>query len=242
MDQKELLLGMLQLIDVAAKRGTWNGEELEFVAILRKGNISNIANLAFRKDSDAAKFLERLGQMIIDMDYSISEKVAFLRDFGRKNFIDAEKLFDNSGLPNPMSNWWTGEGIATEMFRAMINDPYLQGKYAGEAGPGEVAIAAFHRKVFVGTDPSAGYDLKYGKDEVEVKAKTTKQSGGGRWTSPVDQPLVTYASQPTSILDKDKLLSANNLLTSHLSWLECHLSNTFNTLPPPFTRPVPWVE
>ena len=175
------------------------------VAILRKGNISNIANLAFRKDSDAAKFLERLGQMIIDMDYSISEKVAFLRDFGRKNFIDAEKLFDNSGLPNPMSNWWTGEGIATEMFRAMINDPYLQGKYAGEAGPGEVAIAAFHRKVFVGTDPSAGYDLKYGKDEVEVKAKTTKQSGGGRWTSPVDQPLVTYASQPTSILDKDKL-------------------------------------
>ena len=175
------------------------------VAILRKSNISNIANLAFRKDSDAAKFLERLGQMIIDMDYSISEKVAFLRDFGRKNFIDAEKLFDNSGLPNPMSNWWTGEGIATEMFRAMINDPYLQGKYAGEAGPGEVAIAAFHRKVFVGTDPSAGYDLKYGKDEVEVKAKTTKQSGGGRWTSPVDQPLITYASQPTSVIDKDKL-------------------------------------
>jgi hypothetical protein len=78
------------------------------------------------------------------MEYSITEKVAFLRDFGRKNFIDAEKLFDNSGLLNPMSNWWTGEGIATEMFRAMINDPYLQGKYAGEAGPGEVAIAAFH--------------------------------------------------------------------------------------------------
>jgi len=175
------------------------------VAILRKSNISNIANLAFRKDSDAAKFLERLGQMIIDMEYSITEKVAFLRDFGRKNFIDAEKLFDNSGLPNPMNNWWTGDGIATEMFRAMINDPYLQGKYAGEAGPGEVAIAAFHRKVYVGTDPSAGYDLKYGKDEVEVKAKTTKQSGGGRWTSPVDQPLITYANQPTSILDKNKL-------------------------------------
>jgi hypothetical protein len=27
---------MLQLIDVAAKRGSWNGEELETVAILRK--------------------------------------------------------------------------------------------------------------------------------------------------------------------------------------------------------------
>lgn len=27
---------MLQLIDVAAKRGSWNGDELEFVAVLRK--------------------------------------------------------------------------------------------------------------------------------------------------------------------------------------------------------------
>ena len=36
MEKKQFLLGMLQLIDVAAKRGSWNGDELEFVAGLRK--------------------------------------------------------------------------------------------------------------------------------------------------------------------------------------------------------------
>jgi hypothetical protein len=36
MNKQQFLSGMLQLIDVAAKRGSWNGEELETVAILRK--------------------------------------------------------------------------------------------------------------------------------------------------------------------------------------------------------------
>ena len=46
MDQKQFLLGMLQLIDVAAKRGTWNGEELEFVAILRKEVVEQLKEFA----------------------------------------------------------------------------------------------------------------------------------------------------------------------------------------------------
>ena len=46
MDQKQFLLGMLQLIDVAAKRGSWNGEELEFVAILRKQVVEQLKEFA----------------------------------------------------------------------------------------------------------------------------------------------------------------------------------------------------
>ena len=46
MDQKQFLLGMLQLIDVAAKRGTWNGEELEFVAVLRKEVVEQLKEFA----------------------------------------------------------------------------------------------------------------------------------------------------------------------------------------------------
>jgi hypothetical protein len=46
MDQKQFLLGMLQLIDVAAKRGTWNGEELESVAILRKQVVEQLKEFA----------------------------------------------------------------------------------------------------------------------------------------------------------------------------------------------------
>ena len=46
MDQKEFLLGMLQLIDVATKRGAWNGEELESVVILRKETVEQLKEFA----------------------------------------------------------------------------------------------------------------------------------------------------------------------------------------------------
>ena len=58
MNQKQLLLGMLQLIDVAAKRGTWNGEELEFVAILRKEVVEQLKEFAEPEESET-KDLEK---------------------------------------------------------------------------------------------------------------------------------------------------------------------------------------
>ena len=46
MDQKQFLLGMLQLIDVATKRGSWNGEEIETVAIIRKEVVEQLKEFA----------------------------------------------------------------------------------------------------------------------------------------------------------------------------------------------------
>lgn len=46
MDQKQFLLSMLQLIDVATKRGSWNGEELETVAIIRKEVVEQLKEFA----------------------------------------------------------------------------------------------------------------------------------------------------------------------------------------------------
>jgi len=46
MEKKQFLLGMLQLIDVAAKRGSWNGDELESVAILRKEVVEQLKEFA----------------------------------------------------------------------------------------------------------------------------------------------------------------------------------------------------
>jgi hypothetical protein len=42
---------MLQLIDVAAKRGSWNGEELEFVAVLRKEVVEQLKEFAEPEES-----------------------------------------------------------------------------------------------------------------------------------------------------------------------------------------------
>ena len=55
MDQKQFLLGMLQLIDVAAKRGSWNGEELEFVAILRKQVVEQLKEFADPEETQDLK-------------------------------------------------------------------------------------------------------------------------------------------------------------------------------------------
>lgn len=46
MEKKQFLLGMLQLIDVATKRGAWNGEELETVAIIRKEVVEQLKEFA----------------------------------------------------------------------------------------------------------------------------------------------------------------------------------------------------
>lgn len=51
MEKKQFLLGMLQLIDVATKRGTWEGNDLEFVAILRKEVVEQLKEFAEPEES-----------------------------------------------------------------------------------------------------------------------------------------------------------------------------------------------
>ena len=175
-------------------------------SILRSGNIFNIARMAFNKDADSAKFINRLSEIIVGVEIPISDKVKFLREFGKKDYIKADGLFNGTGQVQSMDDWWTGTGFATTMFKLMINDPQLIGKEAGEAGPGEVAIACFHRKVTVGMGPATGYDLKYGGDLIEVKTKAAQSSGGGgRWTATNDYPLVAYLGEPNSLLDPEKV-------------------------------------
>ena len=176
-------------------------------SLLRKSNIGNIAKFAFKKDSDAQKFISRLSEIIISLDIPIGDKIQFLRDFGRTNMIKAEELFDNSGNAKSMDSWFEGSETARTVFKIMINDPGLIGKAAGEAGPGELAIACFHRDVEAGTDPKASYDLKYGNDLIEVKTKASDASsgGGGRWSAMNDYPLTTFVQSPQSPLDPKKL-------------------------------------
>jgi len=42
MDDKQLTLGMLQLIDVGTVRGAWQGSELEAVSVMRKTIVEKI--------------------------------------------------------------------------------------------------------------------------------------------------------------------------------------------------------
>ena len=176
-------------------------------SLLRKSNIGNISNFAFKKDSDAEKFVGRLSEIILGLDIPVADKVNFLREFGRSNMIKAEELLDNSGTPKSMDSWFEGSETARTVFKAMINDPGLIGKNAGEAGPGELAIACFHREITAGTDPKASYDLKYKNDLIEVKTKASegKGGGGGRWTAMNDYPMVTFAQSSQSPLDPKKL-------------------------------------
>ena len=65
MEKKQFLLGMLQLIDVAAKRGSWNGDELEGVAILRKEVVEQLKEFAEpvdNKTKDQEKDSDKKGE------------------------------------------------------------------------------------------------------------------------------------------------------------------------------------
>ena len=172
-------------------------------AILRKGGITRISNAYFKRDSDAEKFVNRLATMIIELEIPTNDKIAFLKEFATKNCIIPEKIFDGTGTPQSMDTWFDGSQTARTMFKAMINDPGLIGKNAGEAGPGELAIACFHRKITAGTDPKASYDLKYGSDLIEVKTSAGGK-GGGRWTAMNDYPLDTYIRSTESKIDPKK--------------------------------------
>jgi len=169
-------------------------------AILRKGGITRISNAYFKRDSDAEKFVNRLATMIIELEIPTNDKIAFLKEFATTNCIKPEAIFDNTGTPQSMDTWFEGSQTARTMFKAMINDPGLIGKNAGEAGPGELAIACFHRKITAGTDPKASYDLKYGSDLIEVKTSAGGK-GGGRWTAMNDYPLDTYIRSSESRID-----------------------------------------
>ena len=172
-------------------------------SILRKGGITRVSTKYFKSDSDAEKFVNRLAQMIIELEIPTNDKVAFLKEFATTNCIKPDKLFDKSGTPQSMDTWFEGSQTARTMFKAMINDPGLIGKNAGEAGPGELAIACFHRNVTAGTDPKASYDLKYGSDLVEVKTSAGGK-GGGRWTAMNDYSLDTYVRSSQSRIDPKK--------------------------------------
>jgi hypothetical protein len=187
-------------------------------AILRKGGITRISNAYFKRDSDAEKFTKRLATMIIELEVPTADKMAFLKEFATTNMIIPEKIFDNSGTAQSMDSWFQGSTTAQTMFKAMINDAGLIGKNAGEAGPGELAIACFHRKITAGTDPRASYDLKYGNDLIEVKTSTGK-GGGGRWTAMNDYPLDTYARMSDSKLDPKKIPKSVTMFKATLPWI-----------------------
>ena len=44
MEERQLFLNMLQLIDVSSKRGAWNGNELEAVALIRKAVVEKLTS------------------------------------------------------------------------------------------------------------------------------------------------------------------------------------------------------
>ena len=52
MEKKQFLLGVLQLIDVAAKRGTWEGGELDAVAMLRRDVVEQLKEFADPVDNE----------------------------------------------------------------------------------------------------------------------------------------------------------------------------------------------
>jgi hypothetical protein len=52
MEEKKLFLNILQLIDVATKRGAWDGSELKSVGLIRESVVVKIKNLEDTENED----------------------------------------------------------------------------------------------------------------------------------------------------------------------------------------------
>jgi len=122
-----------------------------------------------RKDADASKFAESIAKVIMHMDNSNSDKMAFLENYAN-GFINTDLLLDGQ-----QHNYreFINSPLALDLFKILSTQLVSQG-----VGPCEVAFAVLSPKIRWSGRAGGGGDIQVNKVAVEVKARVAK---GGRW-------------------------------------------------------------
>lgn len=140
---------------------------------LKAGNIDDRILTTISKDPDASKFGKQIANVIVNMDFPIEAKDAFLAKFP-KGVIDAAKLLD--GNPHTFLDLVDGDDFTKELFKLLTTTLVSQG-----VGPGEVALAALHPSIKWSGRAAGGGDILVNNRAIEVK---TSVVSGGRWINP----------------------------------------------------------
>ena len=122
-----------------------------------------------RKDADASKFAEAIAKVIMHMDNSNSDKMAFLENYN-KGFINTALLLDGE-----QHNYreFINSPLALDLFKILSTQLVSQG-----VGPCEVAFAVLSPDIRWSGRAGGGGNIQVNKVAVEVKARV---ASGGRW-------------------------------------------------------------
>jgi len=121
------------------------------------------------KDVDARKFTEAIARVIMSMDASNAEKIAFVDNY-TNGFINTDLLLDGK-----QHNYreFINDKLAMDLFKILSTQLTSQG-----VGPCEVAFAVLSPKIRWSGRAGGGGDIQVNQVAVEVKARVSK---GGRW-------------------------------------------------------------
>ena len=163
---------------------------------LKAGNIDERIVKVIGKDPDASKFVDKIANIILNMDAPIEEKNAFLDKFAAgAGVIDAVMLTD--GKAHTFLEVCGGSAFTKDLFVILSTTLVSQG-----VGPGEVALAVFHPDIAWSGRAQGGGDVQIGSKAVEVK---TSVSSGGRWVN-ARKARLDMAGIEKAIIDADRIV------------------------------------
>jgi len=136
---------------------------------LTVGDLPMRLRTVLNKDADASKFTEAIARVIMNMEASNSDKIAFVDNYS-KGFVNTSLLLDGN-----QHNYreFIADKLALELFKILSTTLVSQG-----VGPCEVAFAVLSPEIRWSGRAGGGGDIQVNKIAVEVKARI---SAGGRW-------------------------------------------------------------
>ena len=140
--------------------------------ILKAGDIEGRVTEILSKDADAAKFVQRIAQVIDTIDAPVEEKNEFLDKYP-KGIANTKALL--SGNPVSFRDFLGDNDFTIELFKILTTELTSQG-----VGPGEVAMAVMSPKISWSGRIAGGGDIQIDGKSVELK---TSVSSGGRWVN-----------------------------------------------------------
>lgn len=163
---------------------------------LKAGNIDERIVKVIGKDPDASKFVDKIANIIMNMDSPIEEKNAFLDKYAKgRGVLNIGMLTD--GKPHTFLEICDGSKFTKDLFVILSTTLVSQG-----VGPGEVALAVFHPDIAWSGRAVGGGDVQIGSKAVEVK---TSVSSGGRWIN-ARKAKLDIAGIEKAIVDAERIV------------------------------------
>jgi hypothetical protein len=137
---------------------------------LKSTDLDGKLKSVLKQDVDANKMIDKLANLIVQVDGTVEEKEQFANDYS-KGFIDVSALLSGS---QHSFNDIVSNPFANRVFRVLATELSAHG-----VGPGELALAILSPKIKHSGRASGGGDLNINGKAVEVKTTVSK---GGRWS------------------------------------------------------------